>query len=110
MNNVYLANDFHISMLCNLYKRAGVVEFSKLGINMAKRELAGGFTSIITNPVYCGILENLLNLKVKPNKLRIEAIPGDKIVVAKYTGPEIESKAVGIPAGGKVEFFLALMR
>jgi hypothetical protein len=106
--NVFISTNFHVSMLQDLNKRARLVSFDQVGLNMVRRELGPKPISVSLDAKTAGALSKALSMDIQPSSEFEIAKSGDVIIIAKYHGPDLRSfKGSGLPQGGRFDFFRA---
>ncbi|MCD6341097.1 MAG: DUF1874 domain-containing protein, partial [Desulfurococcales archaeon] len=52
------------------------------------------------------IISKQLNIAITPNRITIALQPGDKAIIAQYTGPRLPEGTTTLPDNATIEYFL----
>lgn len=97
---MYVVNAVSINMLPGKC----TVRFTPISIEEAK-QLA--VESAIGHPSTAAIVSRMLGVSLPPNRIDIKLNPGDRILVAQYTGPRLPEGTTELPEGARIEFWIA---
>jgi hypothetical protein len=89
------------------------IEFSPISAENARQfideaiEIEGGFYSRIGHTDTAAIVSRLLGIECEMRRDSISIQPGDRLLVAQYSGPRLPEGATMLPEGARIEFWLA---
>jgi hypothetical protein len=110
--HVYLSNTFSLNMLCERYH---LVEFRQLDPHITALLLYvfwGDIVNVIAQQELDEVVNALLTQHVphlplpKPEQLTVRLAPNDALVVAMYTGPQLEPGTTILPDNARITFWL----
>lgn len=104
---MYIVNAFSINMLPR--ERVSVV-FTPISNGEAAAIAAEGLESAIGHADTACVVGSLLGIDLSANRVDIKVAPGDRLLVAQYTGPRLPEGATALPEGAKIEFWVAEVR
>jgi hypothetical protein len=102
----YLSNALSLNMIGFTELGEAKVFIARISPGAAHEFLAGGFESAVGHESTAAIIAADLCLPVKADRRSIKIGPGDKLVVAQYSGPRLPEGATQLPEGAKLEYYL----
>lgn len=105
---LYLCNAFSINMLPE-HKPVNV-HFIPLTLDEARRALEHGeFVNAIGHVDTAHVVGNMLGIPLEANRVSIAVHPGDRLIVAQYSGPRLPEGATELPEDAEIRFWLVYM-
>jgi hypothetical protein len=62
--------------------------------------------SIIGHDDMANVVSGLLDVGINANRVSVTLEPGDKLIVAQYTGPRLQEGAISLPGGATIMWYL----
>jgi len=88
---------------------AGLLTVRRVELAEARRWCKPGeadVKSAIGHADTANVVASLLGIPVQVNRVNIELVPGDWLVLAQYSGPRLPEGTTTLPAGAEIRWYL----
>lgn len=103
----YLGNAFSLGMLDFLDDFTGVLHVDVLSVELAHAwMLEDSWESCVGHQDTADMLSSMLGMAVPMRRVSLSLKPGDRILVAQYSGPRLPEGATSLPEGAQIRWIL----
>ena len=99
----FVCNAFSLNMLSSLTANVRCLEISEAAAASLYHE-SGTIPSAVGHADTANLFSTILGAEVKPARMTVSLVQGDRILVGQYSGPRLPEGATTLPEGASVKW------